>query len=63
MNTTIQELSREDLVVDRLYYDDSRELYFVSAGGGAVWWYTSLSEAVNEHGDFATITHVGALGY
>lgn len=44
------ETSRDSLLVDKLYFDSSRQQYFVTPDGIGCFWYDTEEEARDEHG-------------
>jgi hypothetical protein len=52
---------RKSLQVDRVYYVRSSNMYFVTPDCFGGFWYETLSEAQDEHGDLRAPIHIEEL--
>jgi len=44
------ETPRDNLLTDKLYFDSSRQMYFVTPDGIGCFWYDTEEEAREQHG-------------
>jgi len=54
-------MERKDLQADVAYYDVKAEMYFWSPDGVGGFWYDSLEELEEQHGEAGRIIHVDEI--
>jgi hypothetical protein len=55
------ETYRENLTVDKIYFEKSSGQYFVTPDGIGCYWYGTLEEAREQHGDTGRVITVTKL--